>query len=340
AADSVTATYSRVAGENASPPTYHITATLSATPASALNNYIITNDGAEFTINKRTATWTTNPNSKTYGDADPSPLTTGSGSNFVAADSVTATYSRLAGENASPPTYHITATLSATPASALNNYIITNDGAEFTINKRLATWTTNPASKTYGDPDPSPLTTGSGSNFVAADNVTATYSRVAGENASPPTYHITATLSATPLSALDNYIITNDGAEFTINKRLATWNTNPASKTYGDPDPSPLTTGSGSNFVAADNVTATYSRAAGENASPPTYHITATLSATPASALDNYIITNTGAEFTINKRLATWTTNAASKTYGDADPSPLTTGSGSNFVVADNVTAT
>ena len=83
----------------------------------------------------------------------------------------------------------------------------------------------------------SPLTTGSGSNFVAADNVTATYSRVAGENASPPTYHITATLSATPLSALDNYIITNDGAEFTINKRLATWTTNPASKTYGDPDP-------------------------------------------------------------------------------------------------------
>ena len=340
AADNVTATYARVAGENASPPTYHITATLSATPLSALDNYIITNDGAEFTINKRLATWTTNPASKTYGDPDPVPLTTGSGSNFVAADNVTATYARVAGENASPPTYHITATLSATPLSALDNYIITNDGAEFTINKRLATWTTNPASKTYGDPDPVPLTTGSGSNFVAADNVTATYARVAGENASPPTYHITATLSATPLSALDNYIITNDGAEFTINKRLATWTTNPASKTYGDPDPVPLTTGSGSNFVAADNVTATYARVAGENASPPTYHITATLSATPLSALDNYIITNDGAEFTINKRLATWTTNPASKTYGDADPVPLTTGSGSNFVAADNVTAT
>src|SRR6185436_17260668 len=115
----------------------------------------------------------------------------------------------------------------------------------------------------------------------------------------------------------------------TINKRLATWTTDAASKTYGDPDPNPLTTGSGSNFVAADNVTATYSRAAGESASPPTYHITATLSATPAAALNNYNITNTGAEFTIDKRAATWTTNAASKTYGDADPSPLTTGSGS-----------
>jgi hypothetical protein len=248
-------------------------------------------------------------------------LTTGSGSNFVAADNVTATYSRAAGENASPPTYHITATLSATPLSALDNYIITNDGAEFTINKRLATWTTNPNSKIYGDADPTPLTTGSGSNFVAADNVTATYSRAAGENASPPTYHITATLSATPLSALDNYIITNEGAEFTINKRLATWTTNPNSKIYGDADPTPLTTGSGSNFVAADNVTATYSRAAGENASPPTYHITATLSATPLSALDNYIITNDGAEFTINKRPIQITATAGQfKIYGDADP--------------------
>src|SRR4029077_10598061 len=65
-----------------------------------------------------------------------------------------------------------------------------------TINKKDATWTTNPASKTYGDPDPVPLTTGSGSGFLAADGVSATYARAAGENASPPTYHITATLSA------------------------------------------------------------------------------------------------------------------------------------------------
>jgi hypothetical protein len=219
----------------------------------------------------------------------------------------------------------------------LDNYIITNDGAEFTINKRIATWTTNPASKTYGDTDPAPLTTGSGSNFVAADDVTATYSRVAGENASPPTYHITATLNATPLSVLDNYIITNDGAEFTINKRIATWTTNPASKTYGDSDPAQVTTGSGSNFVAADNVTATYSRVAGENASPPTYHITATLSATPLSALDNYILTNDGAEFTINKRGLIITAVTNTKPY-DGNTTALATPSISGLQFTDSVT--
>src|SRR5438132_3306794 len=84
----------------------------------------------------------------------------------------------------------------------LSNYNITNAGAAFTIDKRDATCTTNPDSKTYGDPDPVGFTTGSGSAFVAADVITATYSRVAGENASPPTYHISTTLA--PAGVLSN----------------------------------------------------------------------------------------------------------------------------------------
>src|SRR5205807_1684712 len=170
---------SRAAGENAG--TYAITPSASDNGTGLLNNYNVTFNNGTFTINKKNATWTTNSASKTYGYADPSPLTTGSGSGFVAADGVSASYSRAGGENASPPTYHITATLSASVAGALNNYNITNDGAEFTINKRNATWTTNANSKTYGYADPSPLTTGSGSGFVAADGVSASYSRASGE---------------------------------------------------------------------------------------------------------------------------------------------------------------
>jgi len=336
AADNVTATYTRAAGETVAGGPYHITATLSSTVPYALKNYIITNAGAEFTISARPATWTTNAASKTYGDADPIPLTTGSGSNFVAADGVTASYTRAAGETVAGGPYHITATLSSTVPYALKNYIITNAGAEFTISARPATWTTNAASKIYGDADPSPLTTGSG-NFLAADNVTATYTRAAGETVAGGPYHITATLSSTVPYALKNYIITNAGAEFTISARPATWTTNAASKTYGDADPNPLTTGSG-NFLAADGVTASYTRAPGETVAGP-YHIMATLSSTVPYALNNYIVANTGADFTINRRNATWTTNSNNKTYGSPDPSPLTTGSG-NFVAADGVTAT
>jgi len=39
--------------------------------------------GAASTINTRAATWATNANSKAYGDNDPGPLTTGTGTNFV-----------------------------------------------------------------------------------------------------------------------------------------------------------------------------------------------------------------------------------------------------------------
>src|SRR5205085_1124192 len=162
-------------------------------PSGVLSNYNITNTGAAFTINPKDATWTTNPNSKSYGDTDPNPLTTGSGSGFLAADNVTATYSRAAGETVNGGPYHITATLS--PSGVLSNYNITNTGAAFTINPKNATWTTNSNSKTYGDTEPNPLTTGSGNGFLTADNVTATYSRAAGETVTGGPYHITATLS-------------------------------------------------------------------------------------------------------------------------------------------------
>src|SRR5437762_3050177 len=84
-------------------------------------------------ITPKAATWTTNPNSKLFGASDPNPLTTGSGSGFLAAEGplITATYTRVTGEGASPPTYHITATLS--PAGVLSNYTVTNNGAEFSI---------------------------------------------------------------------------------------------------------------------------------------------------------------------------------------------------------------
>src|SRR5262249_57636250 len=119
--------------------------------AGVLTNYNITNNGASFTIIAKNATWTTNPNSKTYGDPEPSPLTTGSGSGFLAADGVTASYSRAAGETVLGGPYHITATLA--PAAVLTNYNITNAGASFTIIAKNATWTTNTNSKTYMNPD-------------------------------------------------------------------------------------------------------------------------------------------------------------------------------------------
>lgn len=181
-----------------------------------------------FNIGKRNATWISNPNSKAYGDADPNPLTTGSGSGFLAADNVSATYSRVPGETVAAGPYHITAALS--PASLSTNYNITNDGADFTINRKNATWTTNNNSKTYGTSDPAPITTGSGSGFLGSDNITATYTRDAGETVAGSPYHITATLS--PVAALENYNVTNNGGTFTIGPAHLTVTADNQGKTY------------------------------------------------------------------------------------------------------------
>src|SRR5256885_13041087 len=63
------------------------------------------------------------------------------------------------------------------PASALDNYTITSNTALFTIGRATASVTPNAASKTYGTADPA--FTGTLAGFVAADNVTAAYSRAA-----------------------------------------------------------------------------------------------------------------------------------------------------------------
>ncbi len=158
-------------------------------------------------VNVGTVTFTVKQGPTTIGSAGPVNVVSGSaGASFG-----------LSGVNAG--SYTVEAAYSGGTGFNASNNAGQSTAPTLTINPRPATWTTNPASKTYGDADPTPLTTGSGSDFLAADDVTATYSRVAGENASPPTYHITATLSATPMSVLDNYTITNAGAEFTINKR-------------------------------------------------------------------------------------------------------------------------
>src|SRR5437879_13165860 len=85
---------------------------------------------------------------------------------------------------------------------------------------------------------------------------------------------------------------------------------------FVDDDPSLLTTGTLTRCLAGDNVTATYSRNAGD--APGQYTISATLS--PATVLGNYTITYNTANFTITAKAASVTPNAASKPYGSADP--------------------
>src|SRR5205823_11309772 len=127
------------------------------------------------TIDPKAASVTPNAASKIYGAAD--PVFTGTLNGFLAADGVTATYSRTTGETVLGSPYTISATLN--PAGVLSNYAITYNTANFTIDPKTASVTPNAASKIYGAADP--VFTGTLNGFLAADGVTATYSRTRGE---------------------------------------------------------------------------------------------------------------------------------------------------------------
>ncbi len=198
----------------------------SAATGTGLSKYQLVYVNGTLTVAKKAASVTPDAAGKIYGAAD--PTLSGTPSGFLASDGVTATYTRTAGETVTGGPYTISAALA--PASALANYTITYNTAPFIISAKAASVTPNPASKIYGAAEPSPLTTGILTGFLPADNVTATYTRVAGETVAAGPYAITATLS--PASVLSNYAITSNTAPFTIQKATPAISVPPASFVY------------------------------------------------------------------------------------------------------------
>ncbi len=313
-ADNVTATYSRIAGETVGASPYTISATLS--PAGVLGNYEITYNTAAFTITKKAASVTPNAAGKEYGGTD--PALTGTLAGFLPADAVTASYSRIPGETVGASPYTISATLS--PAGVLGNYEITYNTAAFTITKKAASVTPNAAGKEYGAADPA--LTGSVSGFLPADNVTATYSRIAGETVLGSPYIISATLN--PAAVLGNYNITYNTASFNISKASSTIEVNDVnSYIYNGWAQGPTTTvvtgGSTApvTFEYSGTGSTTYPASATKPTNAGTYQVVATLAAD-----DNHEGAVSAAfGFSITKKTITVTPDAGqTKEYGAANP--------------------
>jgi sugar lactone lactonase YvrE len=290
----------------------------------AAGNYIAGTQNASFTIAQLalTAAIIGNP-TKTYDGTTVATLTS---ANYqltllVGSDVITVTQPTGVYASATAGAEGVTAALSAANFSALpgmlSNYILpsvaTGPG---TINKATASVTPAVATKIYGTVDPS--LTGTLSGFLAADNVTATYSRTAGEQVLGSPYSISAVLS--PTAVLTNYNITYNTAAFTITPALASVTPATATKIYGTVDP-PLT-GTLSGFLAADNVTATYSRTEGANVG--NYSTSAVLS--PTGVLGNYNITYNTAPFTITPAtLSATIVGSPTKSYDGTTTASLTT---------------
>jgi hypothetical protein len=280
-----------------------------------------TSNSATLTVTPATLTYTADPKSREYGAAD--PAFTGTVTGFVPTETqATAT----AGTLVFTTTANTTSSVGSYPINGSGltanngNYVFVQAGANataLTVTAKAATWTTDPVSKTYGNADPTPLTTGTGTGFLASDGVTATYSRASGESVLGGPYHITATLSAT--GALSNYTITNSGADFTINARSITVTPEAGQhKTYGDSDPALSFTVGGGGLAFSDTIASVFTgnlgRAPGENVGD--YGITQETLA----ANSNYTITSftAGITFHISPAPLSITPDGGKmKTYGD-----------------------
>jgi hypothetical protein len=268
--------------------------TISCSGGSADNYAFDTSATAELTIDPKAASVTPDAASKTYGDPD--PAFTGTLSGFLAADGVTATYSRTAGETVLGSPYTISANLS--PAGVLSNYDITYNTADFTISKKTASVSAVATSKTYGDADPTLTTTNSG--FLADDlgvgKITFSASRAAGESVAGSPYLITPSADDNGTGLLGNYDVTYNTANFTINPRPITVTADAKTKVLNGPDPAltyKITSGS---LVGGDDFSGALTRVAGENVG--SYAIlqgTLTLGS-------NYDLTYVGANLTITYR--------------------------------------
>jgi len=276
-------------------------------------NYFITYVGADLTITTRPVTVTADPETKVYGDPDPTltyKITSGS---LAFSDGFSGALTRVTGENVG--SYAI----QQGTLSLGTNYELTFVGADLAITTRPVTVTADAGQgKVYGDTDPVltyHITSGS---LAFSDAFSGALSRAPGQNVG--SYAIqqgTLTLST-------NYVLTFVGADFAISQRPVTVTADGKTKVYGDPDPSltyQITSGS---LAFGDAFSGAMSRVAGENVGG--YAIQqGTLSLST-----NYTLTFVGANLTITTRAVTVTADAKSKVYGYADPAltyQITTGS-------------
>ena len=301
-------------------------------------NYAINfeNSNKAFSVDPRPINISATPLSKTYGDSDPaltwSAETQSSGRGLLASDSFNGELSRSVGENARSYTI-------AQNTLDNSNYAITYTGADLTINPRPITLLATSASKIYGELDPALTVTVSGGglgsvtvNDVLSD-VTGTVGRQEGSTVG------NYDLSLGTGSKTDNYAITfsGDNNALSITQRPVNISADAQGKTYGDADPTLTWTtesqSSGRGLITGDSFNGSLSRAPGENVRGENYAIT-------RNTLDNsnYAITYTGDYLTIQPRSITLNSTAATKTYGEPDPSlavTITQGGLGNTTVTD-----
>jgi FtsP/CotA-like multicopper oxidase with cupredoxin domain len=194
----------------------------------AQNNFQASTGTGTLDVSLASLTITASSGSMTYGGAVPA-ITPGY-NGFVAGDNAgTALTTQPTCSTTATSTSPVASYPSTCSGAVAPNYTISYVAGTVTITPKAASVTPNAATKVVGAPDP--VLTGTLSGFLAADGVTATYTRTPGETVG--TYTISATLA--PTGVLSNYAITNNTATFTITAAGPALGLSPLSLTFSSP---------------------------------------------------------------------------------------------------------
>jgi hypothetical protein len=290
-------------------------------------NYDLTYVPANLTITAKPIMVTANPQTKVYGDADPTftYIYTPDGLEFD--DTFDGALGRAPGEDVGIYAINIGG-LVIVDGNNGDNYNLTFVSANLTITAKQITVTANPQTKFYGDVDPAFTYTYTQDGLEFDDSFDGALGRAPGEDVGTYAINIGGLVIVDGNNG-DNYNLTFMSANLTITPKPITVTADAKTKTYGFQDP-PLTyqvTEGG--LVEGDSFSGGLARVSGEDVG--SYTITrGTL-----TAGSNYTITFVTAELTIDVRQIEVTAVAKSKIYGDSDPALTYTISNGSLAYAD-----
>jgi hypothetical protein len=276
------------------------------------SNYTFHYVNGSVTESAAVLTITASSGSFTYGGTPPT-ITAGY-SGFVngdtAASLTTAPSCSTTATSSSPVGSYVSSCSGASAA----NYTFSYVNGSVTVTAAPASVTPNAATKVYGSDDPTLAGTLTG--FLPSDDVTATYTRTAGQTVG--TYRISATLS--PASVLANYRITYNTAVFTITPAALLITASSATMSYGGTVPT--ITASYSGFVNGDTAASlsaapscSTSATSSSPASPPTYPSTCS-----GAVNHNYTMSYVSGTVTVDPAPLSITASGGTFTYGGTVP--------------------
>ena len=274
----------------------------------ATTNYQLTYQGANLTVTTRPITVGADALSRVYGDANPALTYTVGGRGLANGDMLSGGLTTGAVATSGIGQYAIVQGTLAASA----NYALTYSGANLSVTVRPITVAADALSRVYGDANPALTYTVGGRGLVNGDGLTGALATAAMGTSGIGTYAITQG----SVAASANYALTFAGATLTVTVRPITVTADALSRLYGDANPALTYTVGGRGLVNSDSLSGALATAATVTSNVGPYSIAqGSLAATA-----NYALTYTGANLTVTPATLTYTADAKTRVYGDANP--------------------